>query len=1431
MTDMTRVVGTLESSDVSDFSAHLVVAEFEERFGSDGSQKTASGREAAHAAKDGSFSLGLPPQVGVVGPVTLTVHGPHGLPVGGRTIGAGRPTEDITIAVVAPPASSVEPSDDVTLGSRTQYRGRVLDSTGAGYPVGHQVLLWSMATVDSPPSPLSVALTRAGGYFSGPWVDGEFTAIVATVGTREAIAVPLDGTRMPTTILLITDPPEIVGDEGDGPCSSAESDTPRVPETIDLAESAQTFAEDPRTCTTFTIPDRTVDEVTYHAVVRTTQPTLKAQTPIEERPIPSRLIERLTRIVLDRPQRIVTTTPGPSGPDRPGLPPPGPPPIDTNPTPTPGQGPVLVPGPSPFDLAPGRPRAFVQRIPDQPPGLDGATVVGAGLRAAQRYAPGIVLGDDWLTSAPVTTPEVVLARRIENDIPLQLETSVLEELVRNPGAVSPRDLIRAEHRSVMRRFRRTVRLLVRSFSGRFTLEADAQIAWDQIPDAYQATGVAHGHLLTLKQIWRADGYSQGDVLYSLPLAPGQQKLVSILDWNRSEVASRRADRTVTEELVADLSHDSDIAETISSVLTEELSGSSTARNWSFSKVVGGFVGPIVFGASGGVSGADSTAQQTSSREVSGEALQTFRDRTAQSAAAVRSQRSSVVQVGRQGESVRAQTEVIANYNHCHAMTVHYFEVLRHLQVSLELAAAQECLFVPLAMSEFTATKTLRWRSELTRALRRPSLRPAFEALERVETDWADSEVPVGRHADEPVVDIDGELWLIFELPRPADDENGNYDAAAWAVYGDHFADSQAIWERYLGVALEEDRAAIWDTRLAPTVIQSMVDDLSLAVEKEVWWQALYPDIDATMVGVYRPGEPLLVTFRADTPLPEFLRSEVTALRFNLSSANLPPDGSIIVHSGTVRYRTDYLSTTFFENRRIHNDISLGDSVYIPTPLSKLEKRNPRDLDRRRADELLEHLSEHVEYYHRATWMTMDPNRRFLLLDGVIAPNANGRSVASVVENRVLGVVGNSLVMPVAPGVKLDPTYEFAEHTPEDLRHLYAADPAPPMRVSFPTSGVFAEAVLGSCNSCERIDDTRFWRFEDAPIPESPTAIDPISMATRRTTPPSLTPDALPEPVVGYQQVPETLAATGLAAAMDALGTGDIFKDLTGLTINQANSAAALEATMSAAKGFATRAGALAQQQFLTRELDRTLELIEGMDNVSQEDKQSFTEALFRGALGQVRPDVASPAESDLVKTGVDKVTRAGSGSVTHTTPFGTASLAIGSAAAPIDADIDPVILPIQQPTVNLCWAAGATMMENWRLRRDDPIEAVVDRLGPTWRSRFDTDLLVTVQQFRDMAAVLGWTEDPPQSHTPHSLASLVEAVGAVLAIGDDVIANNSISHVRILVAVDGDGTSNGTLVTVANSATGLLQTMSFAAFEALHHADDPVSTNLGFFHY
>jgi len=521
---------------------------------------------------------------------------------------------------------------------------------------------------------------------------------------------------------------------------------------------------------------------------------------------------------------------------------------------------------------------------------------------------------------------------------------------------------------------------------------------------------------------------------------------------------------------------------------------------------------------------------------------------------------------------------------------------------------------------------------------------------------------------------------------------------------------------------------------------------------------------------------------------------------------------------------------------VQNDISLGDNVEVPTPLSLYEKRNPRQLDRRQASQLIDHLNEHIEYYHRAVWIEMDPNRRFLLLDGFIAPDAGGRSVASVVENRVIGIVGNCLVMPVAPGQRLDRTYIFAEATPDDLRHLYTGDPVPPMRLSVPTTGVFCEAVPGKCNSCEEIDDTRFWRWETAPIPDQPTLIAPLSTDSRRTTPPSLAPDQFPAPVVRLQETPSAPAPTGLAAAVNALGVGNIFKDLTGLALNQQNAADALKASLTAAQGFASKAGTLAQQRFLDGQLDRGLNHIKTARDqkmISTDQAQQLSESLLRGAIGEDRPAQSSPSKDPAVQRAMERVPNAKRGSLRVTRPEGTVEVKTGDGAGrpALDVAVDPPVAPIQQPSNMTCWAAGGTMMASWRAQTSLTIQSVLDGLGGDWRKKFDNNEGLSANQLRAFLAALNLVEEGPASYTPEGLARLLADKGPQLEIGDDGIENNLVVHVRVISAVRGDGTPEHTTVTLADSASGTLVNEAFTEFDRRHDATDPVRFGVGLFHF
>ena len=99
-------------------------------------------------------------------------------------------------------------------------------------------------------------------------------------------------------------------------------------------------------------------------------------------------------------------------------------------------------------------------------------------------------------------------------------------------------------------------------------------------------------------------------------------------------------------------------------------------------------------------------------------------------------------------------------------------------------------------------------------------------------------------------------------------------------------------------------------------------------------------------------------------------------------------------------------------------------------------------------------------------------------------------------------------------------------------------------VTLPTRGLFAEAQLGHCNSCEKRDVTRMWDWREMTA-EEPPAISGIEPGPKGQTP-TVTPSQLPSNVIQIAPTPAAPDPVGLAAALKLLGTPDIFRDMSGL---------------------------------------------------------------------------------------------------------------------------------------------------------------------------------------------------------------------------------------------------------------------------------------------
>ena len=729
----------------------------------------------------------------------------------------------------------------------------------------------------------------------------------------------------------------------------------------------------------------------------------------------------------------------------------------------------------------------------------------------------------------------------------------------------------------------------RQFKGRTYLSPLNQIDWDDEPTIYQAASIAHGHLLHFKQEWLPDGYSLGDILYSLPLAPGQKKQIAVLDWERRESASNTQELDYEEALNSTLIRDRDISEVVNATLNENIRANSNASTGGFgfgfgSSVMGIIPGIGTFGSllgiSGGKSSSGSSASQNAHRDSTASSLQSISDRTSQAASMVRSQRATVVQTVSQGERVQATAESVANYNHCHAITIQYFEVLRHFSVQTRLAGVQECLFIPLQITPFDLEKCLRWRSILERRLLKRTLLPAFDAIVRIlhEKENADNYYdsigyPRVNYAEQNITTYSGDLFIEFSFFNNNDNRIDDAIMNFFTFLNVSLSDYK---DRYLR---NDELADI----VGPRAIECFLNAVRIWTDK-----GRDLNFDLSLVSVFRQRATLRVSIRQDVTTPRNVpRSSIEALVITIDKERLKRSDpgidfsnfgnkymKVRVLSGNLRYRTENFSGFLF-NQRIENDLFADtDGVYIPTPLTQDELRNPRAEDVNFANKLLHHLNESLEYYHKAIWFDMTPERRYMLLDGIIAPGkANGRSVASVVENRLIGIAGNSLIMPVAPGNQLDPTIDITF----DLFAQYYNEQQDPMRVSLPTKGVYAESVMGKCNSCEEKDESRFWRWEESPIPDSPTTpILPINTDTRRADPGNLQAKDFPQPVVNIQNAPAAPDPTGLQNILELMGKSDAFRDLTGLSQNQLNALATFQKTMDTAQSFGKEAAELAK---------------------------------------------------------------------------------------------------------------------------------------------------------------------------------------------------------------------------------------------------------------
>lgn len=459
-----------------------------------------------------------------------------------------------------------------------------------------------------------------------------------------------------------------------------------------------------------------------------------------------------------------------------------------------------------------------------------------------------------------------------------------------------------------------------------------------------------GYVMEYKVTWYPLGHSLGRLLYSLPLAPCESVNLAVIDWSRRDEATRDEAQTLTEDLVHAQRRDRMVEETVRASLDEWQGGGS---------LMGGVAGSYGADAGMSISGTigGSYASSGGERDLAASTVQKLADNIVQASNVTRTLRSTVVVQASQREREVIETRTVTNHNHCHAMTVLYYEVLRHYRVVTECVSKQRVLFVSYDVQAFDRQTAFCARLILERVLLDARLRKCFDAVER----------------------------LLYCTPPELLEDAAGVPAAGAPI-------RQMLIT--LVTADATDYTVVFKLRL------SNGDILSLNLGDEHF------------------AENERHTFTWD--LPDGVRAQdITRVGLRFQHDNDIFEGEWRARSLLVRYvlqDDDERHILYEKEGKSHFKLLEADgaewwdeiaAMPSPKPLEQARQRARQDLCC--ADRLLAHLNCHKVYYRNALWLLEDPNARVHRLR-TQSPYKEVR-LLKYIENRAVGAFGDMIAFP------------------------------------------------------------------------------------------------------------------------------------------------------------------------------------------------------------------------------------------------------------------------------------------------------------------------------------------------------------------------------------------------------------------------------------
>jgi hypothetical protein len=728
--------------------------------------------------------------------------------------------------------------------------------------------------------------------------------------------------------------------------------------------------------------------------------------------------------------------------------------------------------------------------------------------------------------------------------------------------------------------------------------------------------IAYGALITMSQSWFAQGVSLGHLLHSVSLAPGESTRIAVVDWTRKSKAGQTEVVQEEDQLDNETSHNRAMNEVTTATARDAQSGfSQSYQNTSAESASvavsasASYFGMASIDVSAGYStantsaAADSYSTSSGSRDLASNMAQNVNDQTHQNAHSTRSRRAAVVKEVSQSEHEGISTRVLANYNHMHALTIQYYEVVQIYKTKVAVAKVDKVVFIPVKLIDFDNDDIIhRFRFTLAMASPSAAIQQAIQNLDVLELQPDPSTIFFHLDPTRTLGDFKVRPWLTQTTftPRIGSFNTVNLQPLNTTASSGTEASVDAASVPAAGIATSQVLKPIvsdvlWNQSSQILRLGSLFNISLLHPNSE----SIYLPNDVAIDGIYIEAQGVAIspifglvaggtrdTVSSDQPINLI---DVSYISVKGSAA----DRSVSVHFQLQTIRSGIRAPLDLPAVSIAKGFSgLTKIVNLKAGVVK--------------PEIKKFFNANKLFYSTAVFRSLDTSQIALLLSGYVvkvkeaSPGATAGSpdviteklvpVSQVVEPKPIRYVGNYLAFKMNSSEGDTDWAKWLEA--RKLKVGYTIEDIVPL----PSGGTFAEAVLGRYNCAEKLDMTRFWNWQDSPIPILPSDIAAIQAGQHNTSDNLPGTSQLSAPIINMTAPSALPDPNGTAAILSAIQNGNIFRDQSGLqaTIGfaqastQATAAAATSAGQQASVNMANTLQANTERQRIQAQKDVTM---------------------------------------------------------------------------------------------------------------------------------------------------------------------------------------------------------------------------------------------------